>query len=87
MNDYFIINLPLTREAEQVMFWGCNEPDTGDYRTALIVTEEYVNSNLNRYDNGRTTRAILCRAVRNHQGNLMELLEPKKPTTEEGEAA
>jgi hypothetical protein len=85
---YYIINLPATRQAGKVIFWGRGaEPDTPDPEQALIVSEEYVNAALHRYDNGATTRAILASVVRNYDGDLMELLTPKKPATKEGDAA
>lgn len=88
MYDYHIINLQATRQSGVVTFWGRGAgPDTTDPKQALIVNEEYVNGALHRYDNGSTTRAVLARVVRNHQGNLMELLTQKKPATNEGEAA
>lgn len=85
--DYLIINLPATRRAGKVMFWGRGtQPDTPDPKQALIVNEEYVNAALHRYDNGATTRAILARVVREHEGDLMELLFPHTTKTR-GDAA
>ena len=86
--DYYIVNLPATREAGEMTFWarGAGQ-DTTDPEQALIVNEEYVNGALHRYDNGATTRALLISRVRGHEGDLMELLIPKKPATNEGEAA
>ncbi|WP_027853367.1 hypothetical protein [Marinobacterium litorale] len=87
-NDYFIINLPATRKAGEMIFWAVvPRHDTKDQDSAMIVSEEHLNKALHRYDNGATTRAILAQVVREHDGDLMELLTPKKPATEEGEAA
>ncbi len=89
--SYHIINLSQTRLRQQLTFWGVgNEPDTTDPRRALIVNEEYLNRNLERYDNGRTTRAILTRVVENHTGDWRELMGwpvPENELEQTGDAA
>lgn len=89
--SYYIINLAQTRMQQQLVFWGVgSEPDTIDPRRALIVTEEYLNRNLERYDNGRTTRAILTRVVENHAGDWRELVGwpvPEHELEQTGDAA
>lgn len=73
--DYLIINLPATYEHQQLMYWGMpGKNDTPDYRNALVVAEEYVNINPERYDNGTTTSIILKEVVEHHQGDWHELL-------------
>lgn len=80
---YYIINLPASRQSQQLIFWGKGySPDTAHTRKALVVSEEHVNANLERFDNGRTTRAILTHIVESHTGDWQELVTGLK-----GEAA
>lgn len=86
--SYFIINLPATRKAQQLTFWGAGtQPDTPDHSQALVVNESQVIASLDRYDNGRTTRAILAHIVENHTGHWRELVGWNSPAQQEGEAA
>lgn len=79
---YHIINLPQTRLRQRLTFWGVGtQGDTEDPRQALTVNEDYVNANLNRYDNGRTTRAILTDIVATHTGDWRELITGMKGET------
>ncbi|MFN3879828.1 MAG: hypothetical protein ACK4L8_00175 [Nitrincola lacisaponensis] len=58
--NYHIINVPATRAAGVLMYWAPGKPDTPDPQRAMIVSEDQVNRSLERYDNGATTRAVLC---------------------------
>ncbi len=85
---YYIINLPATRQAQKLTFWGVGyQPNTADYSEALVVNEDHLNANLERFDNGRTTRAILTTVVQNHTGDWRELVGWTTPAQQEGAAA
>jgi len=84
--DYYIIDVVATRTEGRVVFWGKGDClFTTKPQRALVITEESVNANLNRYDDGKHTRAVLCSAVHNHTGDLMELLQYRKPQATEVE--
>lgn len=86
--SYHIIDLVQTRLQQRMVFWGVgNEAHTTDPRRALIVSEEYVNHNLERYDNGRTTRAILTNVVKKHTGDWRELMRWSTSNEQKGDAA
>ncbi len=85
---YYIISLPETRQAQQLIFWGIGyQPNSTDHGKALVVNEDHVNANLERYDNGRTTRAILTHIVETHTGDWRELVGWTTPAQQEGAAA
>lgn len=79
MNDeYLIIDLPATRKAGTVMFWGIGSTvTTANPAAGMIVTESHLNNNLNRFDNGATTQAVLKAAVEEHKDDLESLLNFK----------
>lgn len=59
-----IIDIPASREAGQVMFWGVAETvTTPDPERAMVVSTEQLNKKLDRFDNGSTTQAVLKAAV------------------------
>ncbi|SEQ24057.1 hypothetical protein SAMN03080615_00856 [Amphritea atlantica] len=87
--NYLIINLPATYERQQLTFWGKpGKSDTTDHKDALVIEEEYININPERYDNGTTTSVILKEAVELHQGDWRELLNWENPNfMKKGEVA
>ncbi len=73
--NYFIIDMTATRQAQQLMFLERSyQGSTTEIQQALVVREGHLNANLERFDNGRTTRAILTSAVENHIGHWRELV-------------
>lgn len=73
--SYYIINLPATRQAQQLTFLARDYPwDTTALQQALVVSEDRLNASLERFDNGRTTRAVLTNIVESHTGDWRELV-------------
>ncbi|WP_027855233.1 hypothetical protein [Marinobacterium litorale] len=79
--DYYVIDLEATRSTGRVMFFGkgLRNQLTPEPEQAAVITEEFVNGNTEFYDNGDTTRAVLCSAVREYRDNLMELIHTRHP--------
>lgn len=76
MEFNLIIDLPKSHEAQQVMFWGVGETvTTPDPKKAMLVTTEHLNRKLDRFDNGRTTRAVLKSRVDALKGNFEGLIK------------
>jgi hypothetical protein len=75
MSVYLIIDLPKTRENGAVMFWGVGSTvTTANPRAAMVVNSSYLDQNLERFDNGATTQAVLKSVVDEHNGQLEYLL-------------
>ncbi|MBU2967083.1 hypothetical protein Q4508_12460 [Amphritea sp. 2_MG-2023] len=84
--NYLIINLPMTQQAQQLIFWGARSHfDTPDPHKAMVINEEYVNINLERYDNGSTTRAVSQNDAINRPNEIFNALGI--PKSNAGEAA
>lgn len=76
MTDYLIIDIPKTREVGAVMFWGVGSTvTTANPNAAMIVPENYLIKNLNRFDNGATTSAVLKSVVQEQKDNLETLID------------
>lgn len=61
MANYLIIDLPATRKHNAVMFWGVGTlVVTANPAAAMLVNEDHVNRNLERFDNGSTTQAVIA---------------------------
>ena len=85
--NYLIINLPMTQQEQRLIFWGERSRfDTADPRKALVINEEYVNINLERYDNGCSTRAVSQEDAINRPVEILNTLGIKLKR-EAGEAA
>lgn len=75
MTEYLIIDLPKTRETGAVMFWGIGSTvTTANPNAAMVVNSSHLNRNLDRFDNGATTQAVLKSVVDEHNGQLEYLL-------------
>ncbi len=73
--NYYIINLVATRQEQQLIFVGRGyRQDSIDPTQALVVREDLLNKSLERFDNGRTTRAILIEKFESHTGHWRELV-------------
>lgn len=84
--NYLIINLPMTLAEQRLIFWGARSRfDTPDPRKAMVIDEEYVNINLERYDNGSTTRAVSQDDAINRPNEIFNALGI--PKSNAGEAA
>ncbi|MGI1669976.1 MAG: hypothetical protein K6L74_06565 [Neptuniibacter sp.] len=71
-----IIDLPASRHAGQVLFWGVAEMViTPDPAKAMLVPTEQMNKSLHRYDNGSTTRAVLQSKVKEMSGDYSQLIQ------------
>ncbi|WP_420554010.1 hypothetical protein [Neptuniibacter marinus] len=75
MDEYLIIDLPKTREIGAVMFWGIGSTvTTANPNAAMVVNCSYLDQNLERFDNGATTQAVLKSVVDEHIDQLEYLL-------------
>lgn len=75
MTSYLIIDLPATRKIGVVMFWGIGKiVTTPNPNAAMEVNDSHLNSNLDRFDNGATTQAVLKSIALEHKDNLESLL-------------
>ena len=75
MTNYLIIDLPTTRKIGVVMFWGIGKTvTTPSPNAAMEVNDSHLNSNLDRFDNGATTQAVLKSIALEHKDNLEALL-------------
>lgn len=75
MTEYLIIDLPKTRETGVVMFWGTGSTvTTANPKAAMIVNSGHLEKNLDRFDNGATTQAVLKSAAEKHENALENLL-------------
>ncbi|MGH1460971.1 MAG: hypothetical protein ACRBB6_02930 [Neptuniibacter sp.] len=71
-----IIDLPASRQAGQIRFWGVAETvTTPDPAQAMLVPTEHLNKCLHRYDNGRTTRAVLQNKIKEMNGDYDQLIQ------------
>lgn len=85
--DYFIIDLKLSQRLKVLSLQGL-VPGEFTYRLdrARRVPEGELITKLDIYDNGDTTRAILCGVLAGYQGDPMKLAEPFiNPYTLQGE--
>ncbi len=70
-----IIDIPVSRVTGQVMFWAVgNKVTTANPKAAMEVETSRLNQNLDRFDNGRTTQAVLKSQVEAHANNLEALI-------------
>ncbi|MGB0732452.1 MAG: hypothetical protein ACPGPF_01765 [Pontibacterium sp.] len=77
--NYLIINLPESRRCKQVVYWAAGEQSTThNPHAAMLVSEEAVNKKLDRYDNGRTTQAVLASVAQAHN-NPWNLISAPAP--------
>lgn len=75
MTEYLIIDLPKTREVGAVMFWGIGSTvTTANPKAAMVVNSSHLEKNLDRFDNGATTQAVLKSATEKHKSALENLL-------------
>lgn len=75
--DYYVIDLEATRRIGRPMFYAPAMRVTPRLENAIKITEEFISGNTESYDNGTTTRAILCSVVDSYPGNLMDLISSK----------
>lgn len=85
--SYLIINIQASQAQGQLIFWGKQRRyDSSRHIDAIAIDEEYVNINLERYDNGVTTRAVLLQDVINRPDEVRASIG-LNVSAKEGEAA
>jgi hypothetical protein len=78
----------MTQQEQRLIFWGERSRfDTPDPHQALVINEEYVNLNLERYDNGSTTRAVSQEDAINRPIEILNTLGITLKQNAAGEAA
>lgn len=85
--SYLIINIPASKAQGELIYWGRQRKyDSPKHIDAIVIGEEYVNINLERYDNGVTTRAVLLQDVINRPDEVRASIG-LNVSAQEGEAA